>query len=107
MSPNVIDNIILAMSDRLSARGKAVTDEMVKNNISGLQELLGYYLKIKDTLKPLPKLLSGEEIMQITGLKPSSDLGELIEKLHEEQFNGNISTKDEAIEFVKIKTKSR
>lgn len=107
MSPNVIDNIILAMSDRLSARGKAVTDEMVKNNISGLQELLGYYLKIKDTLKPLPKLLSGEDIMQITGLKPSSELGELIDRLHEEQFNGNINTKAEAIEFVKIKIKSR
>jgi len=104
MSPNVIDNIILAMSDRLSARGKAVTDEMVKNNISGLQELLGYYLKIKDTLKPLPKLLSGEDIMQITGLKPSSELGELIDRLHEEQFNGNINTKAEAIEFVKIKS---
>lgn len=107
MSPNVIDNIILAMSDRLSARGQAVTDEMVKNNISGLQELLGYYLKIKDTLKPLPKLLSGEEIMQLTGLKPSSELGELIDKIHEEQFNGNINTKEDAVEFVKMQIKSR
>ena len=31
MGNNVIDNIILAMSDRLSARGQAVTEEMVKN----------------------------------------------------------------------------
>ena len=101
MGDNVIDNIILAMSDRLSARGKAVSDEMVKKNISGLQELLGYYLEIKDTLKPLPKLLSGEEIMKLTGLKPSKELGELIDVLHEEQFNGNINTKDEAISFIK------
>ncbi len=101
LNQNVIDNIILAMSDRLSARGEAVTDEMVKNNISGLQELLNYYLKIKDTLKPLPKLLSGNEIMEITGLKPSEKLGNLIEVLHEEQYSGNISTKEEAIKFVK------
>ncbi|MBR1681195.1 HD domain-containing protein, partial [bacterium] len=101
MNSNVIDKIILAMSDRLSARGEAVTEEMVKNNISGLQELLSFYLKIKDTLKPMPKLLSGNEIMDITGLKPSEQLGNLIEALHEEQFNGNITTKEQAIIFIK------
>lgn len=101
MQPDVIDNIILAMADRLSARGEAVTEEMVKNNISGLKELLSYYLKIKDTLKPLPKLLSGNEIMNLTGLKPSPKLGEFVDKLHEEQFNGNINTKEEAIVFIK------
>ncbi len=100
MSPNVIDNIILAMSDRLSARGEAVTEEMVKNNISGLKELLRYYLEVKDTLKPLPKLLSGVEIMELTGLKPSKELGKLIDTLKEEQFNGNILTKEDAVKFI-------
>ena len=102
MGSNVIDNIILAMSDRLSARGQAVTEEMVKNNISGLQELLGYYLDVRESLKPLPKLLSGEEIMALTGLKQSKELGELIERLKEAQFEGNVNTKDEAIKFVSI-----
>ena len=102
---NVIDNIFVAMADRLSARGKAVSDEVVKKNISGLQELLGFYLKIKETLKPLPKLLSGEEIMNLTGIKPSKMLGEIISELHEEQFNGNIVDKNQAINFIKNKLK--
>lgn len=100
MGSNVIDNIILAMSDRLSARGEAVTDEMVKNNISGLQELLRYYLDVRESLKPLPKLLSGEEIMNLTGLKPSKELGDMVEKLKEAQFEGIVNTKEEAINFV-------
>lgn len=100
MGANVIDNIILAMSDRLSARGEAVTDEMVKNNISGLQELLRYYLDVRESLKPLPKLLSGEEIMNLTGLKPSKKLGDMVERLKEAQFEGIVNTKDEAINFV-------
>ena len=101
MKNNVIDNIILAMSDRLSARGEAVTDEMVKKNISGLQELLSYYLQVRETLKPLPKLLSGEEVMELINIKPSKELGDLLESLHEEQLNGNITTKEQAIDFVK------
>ena len=101
MQNNVIDNIILAMSDRLSARGEAVTDEMVKKNISGLQELLSYYLRVRETLKPLPKLLSGEEVMALVKMKPSKELGDLLNLLHEEQLNGNITTKEQAIEFVK------
>ena len=105
MGNNVIDNIILAMSDRLSAKGTAVTDEMVKNNISGLQELLTYYLKIKDKLQPLPKLLSGEEIMALTGMNPSKQLGELINSLKEEQLNGNIATKTDAEKFIKSKVR--
>lgn len=101
MGLNVIDNILLAMSDRLSARGEAVTEEMVKKNITGLQELLSYYLQVKDSLKPLPKLISGEEIMKITGMKPSKELGKIIELIHSEQLDGNINVKQEAIEFVK------
>lgn len=101
MGDNVIDNIIVAMSDRLSARGEAITEEIVKNNITGLQSLLKYYLEIKDTLKPLPKLISGEEVMKIKNLKPSKELGEIIEALKEAQFNGEITTKEQAVEFVK------
>ena len=101
MENDVIDNILLAMSDRLSARGKAITDEVVHKNISGLTNLLKFYLEVKDNLKPLPKLLSGEEIMEILNLKPSKELGEVIKALQEEQFNGEITTKEQAIEFVK------
>lgn len=100
MGDNVIDNIIVAMSDRLSARGEAITDEIVKNNITGLQSLLKYYLEVKDTLKPLPKLLSGEEIMKIKNIKPSKELGEIVYALKEAQFNGDIITKEQAIDFI-------
>lgn len=100
MGDNVIDNIIVAMSDRLSARGEAITDEIVKNNITGLQSLLKYYLEIKDTLNPLPKLLSGEDVMKIKNIKPSKELGKIIDALKEAQFNGDITTKEQAVELV-------
>jgi len=101
MEDDVIENIFLAMSDRLSARGKAITDEVVHKNISGLTNLLKFYIEVKDNLEPLPKLLSGEEIMEILNIQPSKELGEVVKALHEEQMNGDITTKEQAIEFVK------
>lgn len=101
MGEDVIDNIILAKSDRLSARGEAVTDEMVSNNINGLNNLLQFYLDNKDKLKPLPKLLSGNDIMQLTGLKPSKELGEIVSKLNDAILDGDITNKEDAENFIK------
>ena len=101
MEDNAIDNIILAKADRLSAQGPAVTKAMTENNIIGLNHLLNFYLKVKPTLKPLPKLLDGNEIMEITGLNQSPKLGEIIEQLHEAQLNQEVNTRYEAVEFVK------
>ncbi len=101
MENEVIDIIILAIADRLSARGIEITDEIVEKNISELKSLLNFYLKIKDSLKPLPKLLSGEEIMKMLDLKPSKELGNIIKLLKEAQLSGEVTTKEEAVKFIK------
>ncbi len=101
MGNNVIDNIILAKADRLSARGPAITDEMIKSNIEGLDKLMNFYLEKKDTLKPLPKLIDGNEIMEILGISQSPKLGEIISQLKEAQLNGDITTREEAETFIK------
>ena len=101
MGENVVDNIILAKADRLSARGVDITEEIVNANLNGLNKLLQFYLDKKDTLKPLPKLLDGQEIMKILDIKPSPKLGEIIDALKEAQLNGDISTKEDAIKYVK------
>ena len=74
---------------------------MIENNIQGLNYLLNFYLKVKPTLKPLPKLLDGNEIMEITGIKQSPELGNIIEQLHEAQLNEEVNTREDAIKFVK------
>lgn len=101
MDTNAIDAIILAQADRLSARGPEITDQIVERNITSLNMLLKFYLEAKETLKPLPKLLSGNDVMQILNIKPSKRLGEIMDALHEAQISGDVITKEHAIEFVK------
>ena len=101
MEENVIDNILLAKADRLSARGECITDDVVRDNINGLDKLLNFYLEKKDTMKPLPKLVDGFEVMEIKGIKQSPLLGEILSALHEEQISGNINTKEDALAFIR------
>ncbi|MGN0030804.1 MAG: HD domain-containing protein [Candidatus Gastranaerophilaceae bacterium] len=95
-----IDNILIAMADRLSARGPEITDEIVAENITLLSNLLEFCIEKQD-LKPLPKLLDGNDLIDLFGLKPSPKLGQLLNLLHEAQISGDVSTRDEAIEFIK------
>ena len=98
---NSIDNIILAQADRLSARGPFITDEIIEKNLSSLNRLMQFYKDVKDTLEPLPKLLSGNDVMDILNIKPSPELGKIMDALYDAQISGNINTKDEAMDFIK------
>ncbi len=50
--------------------------------------------------RPVPPLLDGKEIMNITGLKPGARIGEILDELHDAQVRGDVSGKKEAIAFV-------
>ena len=99
--PDVEDLIELARADRLSARGEAVTPDMVEKNLENLERLLEYYKSIKDRLKELPKLLDGREIMEILNIQATPKLGQIINELKEAQIAGIVKDKDNAIEFIK------
>lgn len=96
-----LDLIEIARADRLSARGEAVTEEMVKNNLENLNMLKEAYLKSKEEIKPLEKLLDGFEIMEILNIEKGKELGRIISALKEAQISGEVNTKNEAKEFVK------
>jgi len=98
---NAIDLITISKADRLSAKGPAITNEMVEENIKNLNKLQDFYIQIKPTLVPLPKLLSGEDIMKELKIKPSPLLGEIIKSLQNAQMEGNITSREEALIFIR------
>ena len=62
---------------------------------------MNFYLENKEFLTPLPKLLDGTEIMKIKNIGQSPLLGQIIKDLKEAQISGDITTRNEAEEFVK------
>ncbi len=96
-----LDLITIARADRLSARGPAVTEEIVNANLQKLNELKDAYLKSKDEMKPLEKLLDGYEIMELLNISQGEKLGRIINDLKEAQISGEVITKKDAVDFVK------
>lgn len=101
LDPYVPEVIDLARADRLSAQGPAISKEKVEENLKNLDTLLKFYEQIKPKLVNLPKLLDGNEIMQLLNIGPQKRLGEIIVQLNEAQLEGLVNNKEQAIEFVK------
>lgn len=101
MEDDSIDAIIIGKADRLSALGPEITREIVNENLTMLDKLMHFYIDSLETIKSLPKLLDGNEIMELLNIKPSPKLGKILNELHEAQLNGDITTKEQALEFVK------
>ena len=66
------------MADGLSAKGVDITEEIIEENIEHLNVLLNRYFESLEQIKPLPKLIDGNEIMEILNIKPSPILGKII-----------------------------
>ncbi len=95
------DTLLLAMADRLSAQGPAITREITEKNISTLKKYLLLYKDFKETIKPLPKLIDGNEIAEILHIEKGKKLGEIITAIKNAQMSGEINTKEDATEFIK------
>jgi len=94
------DVLLLAMADRLSAQGLAITSEMTEKNLNALKRYMTMYEKFLETLKPLPKFIDGNEISKIFNIAKDQKLGIIIKELQNAQMSGNVTTKQEAIEFI-------
>jgi len=51
--------------------------------------------------RPQKPLLTGDEVMELLGVQPGAEVGILLQKLHDAQTRGSITTKKEAQEFLR------
>lgn len=97
---DVPELIILAMGDRLSARGIEISNEIVNKNISGLNMLLNKYYETSENIISIPKLLSGMDVMNILKIDKGPEVGKVLKALKEAQINGDVNNYDEAVKFI-------
>ncbi len=101
ITDNTPDLLLLALADRLSARGPEINEETIEKNLNGTYELLEKYRVSREEVKTIPKLLTGKDIMEILDISKGPMVGKVLKALREEQICGNVNTKEEAVRFIK------
>ncbi|MGH2958041.1 MAG: HD domain-containing protein [Solirubrobacterales bacterium] len=85
---------VLSVADRLATRGRK-SDEAIAAHVALAVEITDAALDFRNI--PRPALLRGDELAEALGIAPGPQLGELLARIAEERFVGEVDTADEAV----------
>ncbi len=94
-----VDVLFLSLADHLAARGPDLSPQDWRWHADQTACLLTACFK-EEILAP-PRLIDGYDLMQIFGLKPGPSLGRILDAVKEAQAAGEITSRDEALSYVK------
>jgi putative nucleotidyltransferase with HDIG domain len=92
-APYAADVTVLTVADRVATRGKNA-EAAIAAHLEVACTMLDHALEGL----PAEPLLRGDELAKVLGRPPGPWLGELLERLEEDRFAGEISTREEALE---------
>ena len=95
--PWTVESIVLSLADRMSTRGPRTRHRHVRAHAEVASELLAL---TEEVAAGDPPLLRGDEIAKASGCT-GSDIGALVDALAEEQAAGTVTTRQEAMDFVR------
>jgi poly(A) polymerase len=97
--PVEADVTLLSVCDRLATRG-AKADRAIEAHLTLARAMLADALRWRAQGPPKP-LLRGDELAAAMDVPLGPRVGELLERLTEAQFAGRVSTREQALAFVR------
>ncbi|MFC1924244.1 CCA tRNA nucleotidyltransferase [Chloroflexota bacterium] len=95
-----MDIMFLALADYLATYGPNLELDGWKQSTQLMEYILSEREKEESIVTP-PKLIDGHDLMGIFALKPGSQIGKLLEAVREAQASGEVTTREEALAFVR------
>jgi tRNA nucleotidyltransferase/poly(A) polymerase len=96
-----VDLALLALADTRATYAHTLTQDTWTAELDICRILLeNYWENPMESISP-PRLLDGNELMNEFELKPGPRVGEILEAIREAQATGKVSTREEALDFVR------
>ena len=95
-----IDILFLCLADHLATRGPYLDLAQWQKHAQMVEYVLSKHLE-EASLSVPPKLIDGHDLIKIFGLSPGPRVGELLEALREAQAAGEVTTRQQALHYVK------
>lgn len=97
-----VDVCLLALADRMAAYGSGLPQEAWASLLEVVRTLLeAWWLEAEQKISP-PALLDGEELMREFQLVPGPLIGRLLAALKEAQAAGEVQSREEALDFIRL-----
>ena len=96
-----VDVLLLSLADHVAARGPRLLAGHYRDHLQVVGLMLdAYWRRPAEAISPRP-LLTGVDVMQALGVGPGPRVGQLLEALREAQAEGLVSSKAEALEYLR------
>ncbi len=97
-----IDILFLSLADHLATRGPLLDISLWKEHTREVEFVIAQHFQSEEAVKPV-KLIDGNDLINIFGLKAGPEIGELLEMVREASAIGEINSRDEAINYIRNK----
>lgn len=101
--PAGVELCLLALADLRAVYGPTLPQDTWQNELEVCRTLLEAWWEMPAQVVHPPRLLSGNDLQSLYGLKPGRQIGDLLDSLAEAQAAGEISTRAEAEAYIREK----
>ncbi len=95
-----IDTLYLSLADHLATRGPGLLIPHWQYHTQVVAYVLKEHFQREKIALPA-KLVDGNDLINVFGMKPSVRIGELLEEIREAQASGELTTREEALDYIR------
>jgi len=95
-----IDILFLNLADHLATRGPHLNLAQWQEHTQRVEYILTQRFQEERLITP-PKLVNGHDLINIFGLSPGPKIGEILESVREAQASGEVTTRQEALSYIR------
>jgi poly(A) polymerase len=100
-APDGVGLVVLAAADLLACRGPATNVLEQRGRLAKLDAMLAHYGREAQLPEPSPPLLRGRDLIAELGLTPGPHFSEILGEVEQRHEDGEITTREEALEVVR------
>ena len=101
-----IDILFLSLADHLATRGPHLKLDHWQKHTQIVEYVLSQRFEQESLVIP-PKLVDGHDLINIFGMSPGPEIGEVLEAVREAQAAGELATRQEALSYIRERLLSK
>jgi poly(A) polymerase len=95
-----VDTLFLSLADHLATRGPHLDLVQWREHAQMVEYVLTQRFQEETVVTP-PKLIDGHDLINTFGMSPGPKIGELLETVREAQAAGELTTREEALSYIR------